>query len=330
MLRKNVINNKSLKRNAVAAFVLAIPSQAFSICAPLGFIILQRKLTRFSLGLLLLVGCAFIASVNSTRVLESDLLNYSQRSLNLTQLNGLQALEYSAEFVYYFFNWVFVGFLDLDFLDFFLLLNFITYFLSVKAIENCPSAQQKTIPLHYRLACCLLFFTSPILFEQSSHLVRQYFAIGLVVFGMSRLLNGRRGWLWLMLAVFTHVSSAVYLLAWMPLILKNNNTLFRQLFVQTSFFSIFIISAPIIISILSDATGLKYFSYGQARLGQEFFHILNPLGFAGRVVVYIHLFLALSVVFKGVNSTKGDKFTSVALAFISIDLVVIISDIFIN
>jgi len=328
MRRGYVLTNESLKRNAIVAFVLAIPSQAISICLSLGLIIVQRKLTRSSLGLLLLLGCAFIASVNSTRVIEADLYNYSQRSLDLAELNALQAIEYSVEIVYHFSNWVLVRLLGLDFLDFFLLVNFITYFLAVKAIENCPSPQQKTISLLYRLACGMLLLTSPVLFEQSSQLVRQYLAMGLGVFGMSRMLSGRRGWLWIGLALFTHVSSAVYMLAWVPVISQKCNNLFYRLVVQIIFISIIIISTPLIISMLSEVTGIGYFTYGQARLGQEVFHQLNPLGFSGKAVVWIHLVLALLVAFKSGKSIEMDKFTSVALAFIVIDLAIIISDIF--
>lgn len=317
---------KSLKKNAIAAFVLAIPSQIISICVPLALIIGQQKITRFSLGLLLMVGCAFIASVNSTRVLDADLYNYSQRSLDLLELNGIQALEYSPEFVYYFLNWFAVRVLGLDFLDFFLLINFLTYLLSVKAIEYLSSMQQKTIPLHYTLTCGLLFLTSPVLFEQSSHLVRQYFAMSLMLFSFSRMLSGRNSLIWVGLALFTHVSSAIFLLAWVPMIKTTRNNLFLQSIFHIIILSLLILSIPQVVSILSSLTGLGYFAYGDARFGEGLFAELNPLGFAGKFVIWIHLFLSISLVLKGKSSLSQNKITSVAIAFLLIDSAILISD----
>ena len=129
----------------------------------------------------------------------------------------------------------------------------------MKAIENFSSMQQKTIPLHYTLTCGLLFLTSPVLFEQSSHLVRQYFAMSLMLFSFSRMLSGRSSLIWIGLALFTHVSSAIFLLAWVPMINKTRNNLFLQSIFHIIILSLLILSIPQIVSILSSLTGLRLF-----------------------------------------------------------------------
>lgn len=325
MRSKHLASTRNLRRNIMSVAVLAAPSQLLTMGLLLSSIIYQKRLTRSTITFALLVGCALIASINSTRILEADLYNYSLRSQAIEGLNFFDALEYSKEYVYYIGNWAFLNLFGLDFRDFFFVVSFFIYFFSIKAIENYYATRASVIPLLHFLACGLLFITSPVLFEQSSQLVRQYLAMSLALYGVSRRLSGRTGFFWVGAAIFTHVSAVMFLLAWVPVIISADRSIILRATVQIALLTFVIGSLLLVVSTIGATIGIGIVAYGVARLTQETFHQLLPLGPAGNIVVWIHLILSLFLTSRSGRVADDGRMLAFALLLVSLDLVVIVS-----
>lgn len=266
--------------------VLLAPSNIFSLSLGTLFFAAsgkkpdQRNL--FALGVAL-----FFASVNSTKLLQGDLLNYYHYSEEISKGGFLYAFLFANEPLYYLLNWFFVAVLGWGFAGWVFAVSFSIYYMSLKALQLFMEDESPSKGL--QLAVLLFFAFSPIIFSQSAHLLRQYLASALALLGLARYIKTGRWNIFQLLSPLTHVSSAIFLLV--PLMGMLPAKSFRSQAVLGVIFPI--LTFFVFRSISSFASVLPLPSivkYAMLRAGQTSFHELTPLG------TFPLLFVILSIV----------------------------------
>lgn len=147
-----------------------------------------------------------------------------------------------------------------------------------------------------QLAVIVLAAFFPLVFVQSSHLVRQYIANGIALFGMVRFLTDGRGWFLFCLAPLFHVVAAIFLVvpfsAWLGQRSRRKAIIFSVVSPL-----LLILGGRLIGQSLATLEALnvpRVLTYGISRLSQEQFHELDEVGATALIFSLISLLASLS------------------------------------
>ena len=125
---------------------------------------------------LLLLTCSILGLINSGKVIESDLILYSQQFEFSSQLTYFEYLILNfKDPIYYSLNYFFYNLISTDFKLFLFFITFISYYFLIKASFNFARA----VGLNYRFSIFVVILTAlfPQIFSFSGHLLRQFLAV---------------------------------------------------------------------------------------------------------------------------------------------------------
>lgn len=283
------MRRKSLTALVYVPLLLAAPSTIIGLLSGLLAVILTRSKIPFSLVILLVFG---LASINSTKQLSGDLETYHQYSEVLASLTFLEALAFSVEPGFYLLNWIVVGAFGLGFEAWVFVFTCVYYLFMVFGLLEYQKQNRLLASGFFGIVSICLF--SPIVFEQTAHLARQYFAGAIAIYGLVKFVKHGRMNIYLFLAPLCHATAAVFIsYALLVKLLPN-----KPILTMISAVSI----PPIMIRILLEIAeflnllGLpKLLAYGISRITQSEYHQLNQLGLGA--LLFTTFFLILSFLY---------------------------------
>ena len=142
----------------------------------LAFIKVLYNNSQRAFDVLLLLTCSILGLINSGKVIESDLILYSEQFEFSSQLTYFEYLIYNfKDPIYYSLNYFFYNLISTDFKLFLFFITFISYYFLLKASFNFARA----VGLNYRFSIFVVILTAlfPQIFSSSGHLLRQFLAV---------------------------------------------------------------------------------------------------------------------------------------------------------
>ena len=189
---------------ASTAFVCFCVQPFFSLLSLIIILLSLKGVKEFHLKTFIIIGSAYIALVNLTKVPESDLNNYLQSFNSARELSYIQFMAiYTREPLYYSLVFVLgsIGF----FTDkhFIFINSFLPYVIFLSAVFKLCLHIELNKRVILLILIILLFF--PQLFSLSAHLLRQFIASGLCIYVIvGYLITGRISFVIAMASFFTH------------------------------------------------------------------------------------------------------------------------------
>jgi hypothetical protein len=162
-------------------------------------------------------GALLVAAINSTKLIESDLILYQKQYLLSLQLNLIDYLLINIkDFGYYFVTYFFANFISSSFPVFIFFHSFISYLLLFIGLKNYSATldfrQNKLIPL---LTIALFM---PLLFSYSAHILRQFISVSIAFFAVSIYRSDKKTSLIMFVtSILFHSSSIIFVLFYLPI-----------------------------------------------------------------------------------------------------------------
>lgn len=257
---------------------------------------------------------AFLSVLNANKIVDGDLIAYLQYYNELETITSVAFLErFGSEPVFYVISWI-IGYLT-GFSDYLFayIVSFLGYYLlaigTFRLLNKVASHQYITAAIFSATICIL-----PVVFSNSLHLVRQFIALGLFLYGLS-LMGKSRYVLWA-LAFFTHVSSAYLIL----FALSGKFARLSQIFTVSSLAFISVIGA-VFRGFLGgvDSFQILYFF---RRVSQESFHEMD--GLSTMHVFYVLFFMISAFILYRLKKSGFEGYISKAVLQILLILGLII------
>lgn len=191
---------------ALLAFVFVLnPLLGLATCT---LFVLKTESRTATLTLIALL-CLYMGAINTTKVPESDELNYlyffteTPHYSFLQNLMGqgdtAQAKEFFFSIITYVSYYLLLGNKAL----YILMLTFFIYFFQLLAIYKMGRHYRQPVYMMVAAMVVTCFFTQ--YFNLTAHIIRQMLAMSMFLYSLSLQLEGRRShWVWLVLAFFTH------------------------------------------------------------------------------------------------------------------------------
>jgi len=182
--------------------------------------------------------CSLFGIINSTKLIESDLLLYEY---DFNRSEGLNLFEYlilvKKDFLYYLLNFVFSNHISNSFKLFLFFVTFISYVIYFLTLLNFSFDSSKVMVEKYTLILIGMFM--PLLFSLSGHLIRQFLAISIALMALS--VYEKRNFSSLMLLIISiliHSSCALFILYF---VFRIKNSIFKWVifFLGLLFFLLF-------------------------------------------------------------------------------------------
>lgn len=212
---------------------------------------------------------ALLSVFNANKIVDGDLIAYLGYYRDLEVITPLVFLErFGSEPVFYILSWI-IGYLT-GFSDYLFsyTVSFIGYYLlaigSFRLLNQTVSHQYFAAAL-FSASICIL----PVVFSNSLHLIRQFIALGLFLYGLSYM--GKYRNIFWALAFFTHVSS-IYLILFS---LSGKLSRFSQILAIVALTFISVLGA--VFRGLTGGTESFQLLYLFRRVSQETFHDMNGL-----------------------------------------------------
>lgn len=205
------LNSKSkFFLESIIIFLTLIINPFISLCLVFFIGILNRK-RDWSLMLIVIVSL-YLGLLNTTKVLESDLLAYNQMyfdAINYSFFDYISII--NREYIYYSFAYLTYYLTNGSWEVFIFLTTFISYYLILKSnLIVLKKIKTKKSVILLSILCIAFFY---IIFSHSAHLLRNFIAASLVLFFLVNLffLN-KNYWIVLIVSILIHSSSLVFLI----------------------------------------------------------------------------------------------------------------------
>jgi hypothetical protein len=229
---------KEKSRNALCAFFVVLIFISISLWVPLlgGLLMLVISTLRpyrvfILIGLCLVIFHFIVMNLNKT--IENDLFWYSQQYIDNFNapinevFNDVRfgVIARVSEPVYHLFSYVISNVTGADFDVFVVLVTAVIYFFPLKAIYDFSNRADLKDYEMVSLLIFMLFFG--IIFTQSLHLIRQYFACVFLLVGMMGLVRGDGRWAFVMFTVscLTHTSMVIVVIIFYGCLYLNKSRL---------------------------------------------------------------------------------------------------------
>lgn len=236
-----------------------------------------------------LLSAIFLAVINSTKFLESDLLRYA----NDYNFGDFSFENIEKEPLYFLLKFLFTEF-NIDFQHFVFFTSFFFYFLIFKCIEIIC---KKKFTLANSLILMVCFM--PEVFSLSAHLIRQMMSISLFIYGIT---TSKKKYMFL--SIFLHSSSLLFIcLHYMIEFFKNPK--------KTILYIIFLV----IISLLLIQLDIQFINYFIYRFQYfDFFASTEKLSNLYLYLCYVYPIIALIFLFVKKHSKEGKKIIELSIA----------------
>ncbi|MFW5982892.1 MAG: EpsG family protein [bacterium] len=234
----------------------------------------------------------YLGLINSTKLPESDLINYYESFLEVENFSFFEYILLNGkEPVFFIFNYL-SYYITGGNTDFYIIISttiaYMFLFVAILKFFRAMNISKNTIVFAIILTA---FF--PQLFSLSAHLNRQFIAASILMFAMvQKIYYKKTVWPYLLIAVFTH-STAIF---FVPLLYLK--TMKRKFSLKVVIVLLIILSAisfiiPIIGEIISTAIGKNFLTYALIRAASGTSKELEPLGLMSFIVMGVLIFIVL-------------------------------------
>lgn len=183
-----------------------------------------EETNRTNLYILFAILALFLGLINSTKILDSDLVNYYDQFKEAGESPFINYIfSQGKEPAFYMMNYITYIITMGNFRIYVIIITFISYyllFISILKYNESIGFDKKQIIFAVTIAA---FF--PQMFSLSAHLIRQFLAASLMMFYIvNKMVYKKNYWYLLLLAIFTHTTMAIFLpLLYLPFLRKKIN-----------------------------------------------------------------------------------------------------------
>ena len=291
-------------------------------CAIISFMLFFKYKNNFRYQILCLIFISlFLGLINSLKVLEGDLINYSNFFNTVPEFNLLAyTLVTGKEIVFNLFNYIIYYLTVGNFSIYVIIFTLISYFLlSISILRMHKALKWSNNSLLLSIGVAFLF---PTLFSLSAHLVRQFLAASLIcVFLVEYIFYHKKKYLMTLAAVLIHTSSIFFIIGFIPFFKRTIsllNILKILLFLGLPLSIIFYFSNALI-SLFGSIPFLSYL-INRAVVTDQYVQF-NNLGIANFVILFFNVLITYIAAFSTKTSTKISLFP---LFFINFFLMIFI------
>jgi hypothetical protein len=269
-----------------------------------GIIALYQK-SDISLFYFIFLISIFLGLINTTKVLESDILGYSEAFMMAKTTDLFPYLkEFGKEPVYYSFMYFFSKILHAEFKFFIFFQTLISYIFYLNAVKKFQQKiNGKRSAILFAISIATLFFE---LFSLSAHLLRQFLAASIFLYYLiDKLFYSKNKWGYLILSIFIHSSVLLFVpLLFFPFLKKRLNI--WKLILTILFFGLMFHFIPVLSLFIVNKAGIGFATYVFSRTASSSFDDNSTI--ISAVLIIINLILILYGIYKNyIFKTDSDS-----------------------